>query len=77
MYRIVTGQTNAEDYAAILDKYGWDAGKIADLDDNSKMGELARVLNQSRETREYYATKSGESRCFAHSKLMNSCEEKG
>ena len=31
VYRIVTGQTNAEDYAAILDKYGWDAGKIADL----------------------------------------------
>ena len=24
VYRIVTGQTNAEDYVAILDKYGWD-----------------------------------------------------
>ena len=41
------------------------------------MGELARVLNQSRETKEYYATKSGESRCFTHCKLMSSCEEKG
>lgn len=31
MYRIATGQTNSEDYAAILDKLGWDAGKLSDL----------------------------------------------
>ena len=31
VYRIATGQTNSEDYAAILDKLGWDAGKLSDL----------------------------------------------
>lgn len=31
VYRIATGQINSKDYAAVLEKYGWDAGKLAKM----------------------------------------------
>ena len=28
VYRIATGQVNSKDYAAVLEKYGWDVSKL-------------------------------------------------